>query len=566
MHALLRRHASPHQFLCLLLAALIAASPATAVLAQPATAKSPAVAKAPPLNVQYAVPGAAVVVAVRPKQVLTSAAAEMYPTEVMQAAAMQELGLDPLACEQLVIAVAPPMQGPPAYSVYARFTQPINLAEGKAFADMERAEIEGKPYFRTTRPNPMEPSFLAADANSLVAAPEFAMPNLLKTPAAASPLAAKAAAADQGDDLIAMIDAAMLRPFIFMALGQADLPPEAEPLLQIPNLVKLVEIRVNLSRPVDSELLVTANDEDAAKQLVKLFDDAKTQIAAKIRQESQKGLASDDPVEQAGARYAERMIKLFDERLQLVREGDHIVVARGNVAEGGSPAMGVATSGILLALLLPAVQAAREAARRNASMNSVRQLMLAFHNHHDARKSLPAYASFDADDKPLLSWRVHILPYIEENQLYQQFHLDEPWDSKHNKQLISQMPALFLDPSSGSLTSQDGKTHYLGVLGEEFLFDGSSQGRKFTEITDGLSNTIAVVQVDDERAAVWTKPDDWQFDANDPLKGLGDLHPGIALAGFCDGSVRFISTTIDPDVFLALLTIAGDEAINDLDR
>src|SRR5258707_9716343 len=78
----------------------------------------------------------------------------------------------------------------------------------------------------------------------------------------------------------------------------------------------------------------------------------------------------------------------------------------------------VAVIGVLVALLLPAVQAAREAARRNQSLNNLRQISIALQNYHDTRKTFPAHAIYSADGKPLLSWRVQILPFIEENPLY----------------------------------------------------------------------------------------------------------------------------------------------------
>jgi hypothetical protein len=560
----LRSQSTHHRFLCRSLAVLTAFGPSVTVLGQPPVGAQPASARADAFNLQYAVPSAAVIVVARPQAILASGAVELFPTEVLQAAAIQEMGVDPLACEQLVVSVAPPMQGPPAYSVYARFAQPIDLAAGKDLADMERAELDGKAYFKSARPDPMDPGFLALDDKSLIAAPDFVMANLLRgaDKAGGNPLFKKLAAADKGDDLVALVDAAMIRPFILMALAQADLPPEAQPLLQIPNLVKLIEVRINISRPVDSELLVTANDEDAAVELIKLFDEAKTQIIAKIRQQMQRDRASGDPVKEAGVRYGERMIKLFDQRLELVREGESIVIARGNMAERHSASWTIASTGILLALLLPAVQAAREAARRNASMNNMKQLVLGLANHEASRKAFPAHTSYDADGKPLLSWRVHILPFVEQSTLYKQFHLDEPWDSEHNKQLIAQMPNLFLDPSSIKLSPQDGKTHYLGVLGDAYLFDGTNEGRAFAEIRDGSSNTIAIIQVDDDHAAVWTKPDDWQPDADDPLQGLGGLHPGGTLAGFCDGHVQFISKMIDPETLLSLLTVAGGEDVS----
>jgi hypothetical protein len=292
-----------------------------------------------------------------------------------------------------------------------------------------------------------------------------------------------------------------------------------------------------------------------------LFDDAKAKVAAKIRLESQKGLNSDDPVEQAGARYAERMINLFDQRVQLVREGDHIVIARGNIAgEGSAPTMSVATAGILIALLLPAVQAAREAARRNVSANNMKQLLLGLLNYESAHGAFPANANYGADGKPLLSWRVHILPYLEQGPLYEQFHLDEPWDSEHNRQLIPMMPALFLDPSS-PLPATEGKTHYVGVTGESYSFTGNKEGRQLRSVSDGTANTILLVQVGDAAAATWTKPDDWTPDDSNLLKPFVGPHPGGFWAGFMDGHVQFISSTVDPKLFKSLLTIKGGEVV-----
>ena len=89
-----------------------------------------------------------------------------------------------------------------------------------------------------------------------------------------------------------------------------------------------------------------------------------------------------------------------------------------------------ATTGVVVALLLPAVQAVREAARRNQSTNNMKQLGLSMHIYHDLKKRFPPAAISDKNGKPLLSWRVAILPYLDENELYKQFHLDEPWDRR----------------------------------------------------------------------------------------------------------------------------------------
>jgi prepilin-type processing-associated H-X9-DG protein len=146
---------------------------------------------------------------------------------------------------------------------------------------------------------------------------------------------------------------------------------------------------------------------------------------------------------------------------------------------------------------------------------------------------------------------------LEARELYDQFHLDEPWDSPHNKALIPLMPAFYLDPSSRFRPS-DGRTHYLGAQGQGLFLDGSSKGLEMARIRDGTTNTIAVLQVNDERAAVWTAPDDWQYDASSPLSGLvPPIHPGGFMAAFLDGHIQWFDQTVDPTTLRVMLTVAG---------
>jgi hypothetical protein len=208
-------------------------------------------------------------------------------------------------------------------------------------------------------------------------------------------------------------------------------------------------------------------------------------------------------------------------------------------------------------LLKPALAESREAARRAQSANSLKQMGLALHNFHDVHRSFPAGATRDAAKKPLLSWRVQILPYLAEEKLYREFHLDEAWDSPHNKQLIERMPAVLRCPSS---KAGPGKTTYLGVAGKQGVF-GGEEGLPIRQITDGTSNTLMVLDVADERAVIWTKPDDWELDPEQPLKGLTGHHRGGFYGLLGDGSVRFISEKLDPEIFKALTTYNGGEVL-----
>lgn len=222
---------------------------------------------------------------------------------------------------------------------------------------------------------------------------------------------------------------------------------------------------------------------------------------------------------------------------------------------GASPAV-IAVS---IALLLPAVQQAREAARRSQSKNNLKQIGLAMHNFHDSYKTFPASGSVDKKGKKLLSWRVHVLPFIDQNPLYQQFHLDEPWDSDHNKQFIKQIPPVYVTPSHAEL-AKEGKTVYLVPTGKGAAFEGDA-GRGIREFTDGTSNTIVAVEAHADAAVIWTKPDDLVLDFKNLLKGLKSARVDGFHALFADGSVRFISDAIDVNTLKALFTRAGKEPI-----
>ena len=222
-----------------------------------------------------------------------------------------------------------------------------------------------------------------------------------------------------------------------------------------------------------------------------------------------------------------------------------------------------ATSAVLVALLLPAVQQAREAARRTMAKNNLKQIGLAFHNFHDAYNTFPERSHMNrfTEERPGLSWRVSILPYIDQEDLYKQFNLDEPWDSEHNKALIPLMPQAFASPNDPAL-NKEGKTRYLAVHGEGCFYE-NDEGTKIRDITDGTSNTIMVVEAAPDRAVIWTQPEDFDVDFDDLLNGLKGARAGMFQALLADGSVRAISENINLDVLKALFTKNGEEPLGD---
>jgi prepilin-type processing-associated H-X9-DG protein len=202
------------------------------------------------------------------------------------------------------------------------------------------------------------------------------------------------------------------------------------------------------------------------------------------------------------------------------------------------------------------VERVHGSAARIQSQNNLKQILLATINYADSVGHLPAQAVFGPDGKPLLSWRVMILPYIEQDALYKQFHLDEPWDSEHNKKLLAQMPKTYQMPGSPKGTTD---THYLCFVGPGAFFEGKKGLKYPTEFTDGTSNTIMCVEA--AKGVPWTKPEDLPFDPDKELPKLGGQFPGGFNVGMCDGSVRFLSNKISKETLKAAITRNGGEVL-----
>ncbi len=220
---------------------------------------------------------------------------------------------------------------------------------------------------------------------------------------------------------------------------------------------------------------------------------------------------------------------------------------------------------VAVALLLPAVQQVRVAARRAQSQNNLKMMALAVHNYESAFKKLPAgFGNLRAENPPV-SWRVMILPYVEEQGLYDLYRFDEPWDSEHNLELARQMPEVFRSPNS---QAGPGMTVYRGIGGVGGAFgtdaNGTSSPRKFAHFRDGLSNTILFVETGDELAVPWTQPDEGIDPESFDLFSLFGQYPGGFNAAMGDGSVRFFPNTILSEELKLFMEMADGQVVPDL--
>ncbi|QDT21302.1 M56 family metallopeptidase [Gimesia chilikensis] len=242
-----------------------------------------------------------------------------------------------------------------------------------------------------------------------------------------------------------------------------------------------------------------------------------------------------------------------------------------------------------LSSFVPAMIEARKAALRMESFNNLKRLVLAMHLYHSKYKHFPPAVVIGPDGKTPHSWRVALLPFLDQEKLYKEYRLNEPWDSEHNKQVLAKMPAVFKNPVDnrpGHLTS------YLAVTGPNTVFGKSTRpaggagiemstepfatsglaggggveskaepvaGVRMREITDGTSNTIAIVEA--RREIPWTKPEDIPFDENS-VPELGGFYSGGFCVALCDGTARYLPDALKSETLKYLLLINDRHVID----
>jgi hypothetical protein len=187
----------------------------------------------------------------------------------------------------------------------------------------------------------------------------------------------------------------------------------------------------------------------------------------------------------------------------------------------------------------------------------LKYLAVAFHNYRDLYHSWPIWSQapmdqFDKDGKPLLSWRVHLLQ-VDQPALFEEFHLNEPWDSEHNIKLLDKIPPSYARPGLGS------KTTVLAIVGPGAFYEGKTGS---TDLRDGSANTIMFVEASPEKAIPWTKPEDLSFDPKSPKSALGTISEDHFYAVFANGAVVKLRSDIPDESFTALITRSGGEKVN----
>jgi len=192
------------------------------------------------------------------------------------------------------------------------------------------------------------------------------------------------------------------------------------------------------------------------------------------------------------------------------------------------------------------------------TINNMKQIGIALHAYHDVNGTLPSAAVVGKKGKPLLSWRVQMLPYVEQGYLYQMIKLDEPWDSVHNKKVFDDNPMPSVFAVVGTTKPGDKNTHIQVFRGKDAMFD-LVKGVKFAEITDGFSNTIMIATA--KTAVPWMKPDDMEFDPKADPRDLLLFVGGRTNIGLGDGTVRSLKKSTTVENMRRLITKSDGEVV-----
>ena len=305
-------------------------------------------------------------------------------------------------------------------------------------------------------------------------------------------------------------------------------------------------IGIDLEGELKTDLVAIANAQDSVKPVTETL-----QALLTLGRNALPSLRREVPHQEG---FGEAKTWFFDVIATLLENATIQTAGQTVHLRSNSPVEHAKVSRVLSAFL----QGARTDAQRQQSVNNLKQIGLAIHNYAAANNHLPPPVLYGGSTgKVPYSWRVAILPYLEGQDLYNQYNFNEPWDGPNNRKLIDKMPAIYGYP--GLTGANQSQPSYFVFTGPETIL-GKGAEPSFADVFDGTSNTILAVEA--KRDIPWTKPEDIPFDPKAAPPEVGGFTPDGFDALLGDGSVRHIKKSINPILFKALITRAGGEVID----
>ncbi len=549
---------------------------ATTAQAAPGDGNGEATGASQPIDLAFVPDNAALVVAVRPAEVMKTAAGKLVwqaagsadRSEGGPKAVEQKLGLpiSDIDYVKFIMGDFPSNGHNPFSRIVLRATKPHDWSKFATEVVVPNPVavdlLGGKKYFKPGKvpeagpqgSNPPPFCYFLPDDRTVIFASETDMPLLFAASVnpGPEPKWAKGWQRTANGSLAVMLNVESLRKQIEPATKQASGGPDAA----------MIAMTAPLWQDAN-RLFVGTDIADKKLGLLALAECPSDNAAEHVQQTTQalitfalNGIAVAEKMDTHGpaemVQIKKTIVSAAEELLKqakVSRDGSTVVIK----SEGsGATVLAVAS------IALPAIAKTRESASRMQSMNNMKQIGLAMFMYLDKNNHFPPAVVMGPDGKTPHSWRIEILPFIEQTNLYNQYKMDEPWDSPANKKVLAAMPDIFRSPPEERGANN---ASYFVLTGPKTMFSGKD-GIKIGEITGGTSNTIMFVEA--KRDIPWTKPEDIDCDPAKPLPTFGGHFPGGFCAGYADGSVRWITAQTPADVIRDLIDPTGNKTNTDV--
>lgn len=498
-----------------------------------AESKSRSASEAKHVTLQYVTSRYFAAVVIHPDVLLRSPSGRMMPIEMLQSLVASDPPIDLSQADELLLLFGMDWLFEPVFGAVCHFKD--SCPREAIMAHLEPIEAEphnGTPVvYRCRQIDGTHAALL--DDRTLIVAPEKDLRDMLFARRATGPLARQLGPLDSDAAVTALCALAPVRGLQFLAPSALESSsPEVKEIAAVAELLSAAELDLRLNPEAELRLVLKAEGEDSVAELEQRFDRA---LAAAGRLlEAEIFPQGDD--ENLELRYLRQLASQLAGAVERRREDDCLILCiKGD-------ALVAASLGVLVADNLgfysgddPSLQA------KTKSERNLQRIGEGLSEYQRLHHKLP-HPSNDRDGKPLLSWRVHLLPFVGEQELYERFHLDEPWDSEHNRALLSQMPDIYRNPDGAQCET----TNYLLATGPAAVYSPDKKV-SLDDLDHGNTATILVVEANSARSIAWTKPDDFAFDPRDIFAGLGGQRTGGFLALLANGTVDFIDFTTSPD-------------------
>jgi beta-lactamase regulating signal transducer with metallopeptidase domain len=528
------------------------------VLAQAAESDSRAVASAPAFDTRYVAEDGGVIFAIRPARMLRHASLndvrKLLDDFILKNA--EELGFHPADIDQVIASSNVVLQSSDETEFYVRGTKPIDYSRliknmtGMPLAQLAPLKHGGATLYRVPHGMPSEQrAFWMPDDCTLVFATVRHLRRFIDgNPASQLLLKSDAWKSMNDRDVVLLADQDSLQMFVeHTSAGLAS--TLVRPLIDKTRLL-------GVSLEVEDELRIVADvssrNADDAGVVAETLNAARVLARNMLQQMAKDGEAAGAGPNTSPEQSSRNVVKAAAVVQKLVQLCTSSLTAMKIEQKDNSTRVTTTAKidDLQLAVFAPAISAAHAAAKRAESMNNLKQIGLAFHNYHDTYKHFPGASAVPEGKQHPVSWRVALLPFIEQHQLYEQYNFEEPWDSENNRKLIAKMPSVYRHPTAPANSTSPS---YFVLTGPDTVFRNDTP--QFRDIHDGTSNTILAVEA--QQDTPWTKPEDIPFNKDKAIPEFGGYNPNVFNAVFADGAVKPISDEID-EATLRLLIMSQD--------